>query len=549
MYALPVGSFIVSGQSKIVAKNARGFYALYGKYPDFEIDSTDDNISDFSQTVDLTKHSSWGTGSLSLTNTGDEIILLDANDVVVDAVVFEGGIHPGTLAHSGVTTGHSIARDPIDEDTNNCNADFKDKKNPQPGYDWIYETENGFTQIGLVADDGNAENEKYLSAERDLTTAGYLYFGPYDHNFAAGNYQVNFRLKVNDKTISDPVVRIDAHNNGGSGWYVWRDIKGIDFANNNIWQNFDLWWERVDEGNMEFRVWFFDNANVGLDNIMVSEADRQIYEAEELWHNSGTLVLDPSASNGKAWQAATGDNINHMLYGPYNDLASGNYEVVFVTKVSDNTISNNVVTFDVNNTFGTDHYKRKVMRGTDFSTNNVWLGLGIGFSRIDAGVMEYRAFYEGNTTVTIDNVIVIAKNKVRYEAEDLYGATGVIVNDVGASDGQIRQARAIDHAEGWIQFGPYTTDQVAGSYRATFHLKTNDKSNVNNVARISVFNAGGSGVEQALDIKGTDFAANNTWQDFTLDFDRVNEGSMEFRVYFYDTNDVSVDWVEVGRIS
>ena len=73
-------------------------------------------------------------GRLSLNNRGDDVHLLNADKIEVDAVWYGNGGNMGPAnAASSVHAGHSIARYYDGEDTNNCKADFYDEPSPTPG--------------------------------------------------------------------------------------------------------------------------------------------------------------------------------------------------------------------------------------------------------------------------------------------------------------------------------------------------------------------------------------------------------------------------------
>ncbi len=127
MYAFPSGAQIGPGQRLVVALKASGYYALYGQYPDYEI------VETVAAVPNLSKYSAWASGSMALSNSGDEVLLLDASDQLVDAVVYEGGSLAGVVAHPGVATGHSLERSPADQDTDDCSVDFQDTNPPTPG--------------------------------------------------------------------------------------------------------------------------------------------------------------------------------------------------------------------------------------------------------------------------------------------------------------------------------------------------------------------------------------------------------------------------------
>ena len=548
MFRFPDGAKIEGGEQMVVAKNTMGFYNLYAKFPDFEIDTTDDGVTDFSETPDMTKYSSWSTGSFSLTNTGDEVLLINALDVVVDAVVFEGGNLAGVIPHPGVSLGQSIARKDLEADTNDCSVDFEKIYNPHPGYGWIYEAEDGFTNVGTMMADGSAERGLVVSAETDLTTAGYIFYGPYEDSLPEGMYQANFRLKINDNTQDQVVAIIDAHNCGGLGVYEHREIYATDFLANNSWQNFGLWFERRNEGSMEWRVWFNDEVNLSFDNVLVGRVDRLIYEAEDMWHQTGSLIKDPAMSGGAGWTAGPGDGVNYSIYGPYDSIADGGWTAGIVTRINDNQSEQGVMIFNINNTFGTDEDKNLLIKGTDFQVANGWQRVDLDFAKTDGGLMEYRVFSLALLEVIVDNIILHQTTNIRYEAENMYG-NGQIVKDNLVSGGKFRQSTVDTTEAGWMVYGPYTKDQPEGQYTAKFRLKTAENSTDDLIAIISVFNFGGSGVEEAMPIFGTDFSAVNSWHDFTIDFTRVNEGVMEYRVYFTDIADVSVDFVEIEEVT
>jgi phosphatidylserine/phosphatidylglycerophosphate/cardiolipin synthase-like enzyme len=127
MYRFPAGATIAAGQKITVALKATGFFALYGFNPTYEVIDTDPSVPNMSV------YSGWSTGTISLANTGDEVLLLNGSDAAVDVVTFEAGVYAGVTAHPGVAVGHSIERSPANQDTNNCNTDFVDRVTPTPG--------------------------------------------------------------------------------------------------------------------------------------------------------------------------------------------------------------------------------------------------------------------------------------------------------------------------------------------------------------------------------------------------------------------------------
>ena len=80
MLQFPAGSSLAPGQVIIVANNAASFFIVYGFYPNFEMTASSPAVPD------MRKALSWANGTVNLGNTGDEVLLLDNSDSLVDAL-------------------------------------------------------------------------------------------------------------------------------------------------------------------------------------------------------------------------------------------------------------------------------------------------------------------------------------------------------------------------------------------------------------------------------------------------------------------------------
>ncbi len=129
MYQFPAETVLGSNGVVVVAVTASGFRQDFpGRSPDFELLETDPTVPN------LVKYAAWGTGDWGLSNTGDEMLLLDGNDQAVDVVVYGAGSYPGVVPHpGGIAYGHSLERYPAWLDTDDCSADFRDWPYPHPG--------------------------------------------------------------------------------------------------------------------------------------------------------------------------------------------------------------------------------------------------------------------------------------------------------------------------------------------------------------------------------------------------------------------------------
>jgi uncharacterized repeat protein (TIGR01451 family) len=126
----PANTVLGRGETVVVATTATAFTAQFGFAPDFEILNTDPLVPD------LIDDPTWGDPGtfLRLGNLGDEVLLRDPNDHIVDALAYGTGSVPG-LVSCGIVSGpnHSLERFPYWRDTDDCLVDFREWPFPNPG--------------------------------------------------------------------------------------------------------------------------------------------------------------------------------------------------------------------------------------------------------------------------------------------------------------------------------------------------------------------------------------------------------------------------------
>lgn len=89
MYLFPDDAAVPAGGVVVAARCAASFAQRFGRLPDFEF--RPGACPDSPSVPDLARYTAWGRGSFNLANTGDEVLLLAADDTVVDAVAFGAG--------------------------------------------------------------------------------------------------------------------------------------------------------------------------------------------------------------------------------------------------------------------------------------------------------------------------------------------------------------------------------------------------------------------------------------------------------------------------
>jgi predicted extracellular nuclease len=126
MTRFPEAAVIEPGQVVIVAQTAVGFRARFGFNPDYEISDSDATVPD------MLRFGLWATGDLALANDGDEVLLLDANNRLIDSLNYGDSTHFFTPAIADVFAGVSIERVPANCDTDSA-ADWQPQETPTPG--------------------------------------------------------------------------------------------------------------------------------------------------------------------------------------------------------------------------------------------------------------------------------------------------------------------------------------------------------------------------------------------------------------------------------
>ncbi len=126
MMRFPDGAVIQPEQVIVVAQTAVGFRGRFGFNPDYEMRDTDPTVPV------MVHYPLWANGRILLANRGDDVLLLDDQDQIVDAVSYGDSTTFFSPAIAPVFQGQSLARIPAWCDTNSA-ADWQPLRVPTPG--------------------------------------------------------------------------------------------------------------------------------------------------------------------------------------------------------------------------------------------------------------------------------------------------------------------------------------------------------------------------------------------------------------------------------
>ncbi|MBU0647724.1 S8 family serine peptidase [Patescibacteria group bacterium] len=269
-----------------------------------------------------------------------------------------------------------------------------------------YEAEDMPGQTGKLIAESNLSHDKARMGYVNYDNPGFLVYGPYSSLEENKNYYAQFKLRTNNLAATGPIARLEVYNPGGNSPFVAKDITGQMFAEANVWQNFTVHFARGTGGTMEYRVWFYKNTDLAVDNIRVIEKSDTylIYEAEDLNLGIGEVVRD-SYNQQISVKATAGQGPGYVVYGPYTtDQSPGNYQATFKIK-NRGTSSNPLVRIDAVNVGGSGDYAYSDLYQNDFGAN-YYTNNSIYFTRTADGTMEYRVYTYGQTDIMVDSITI-----------------------------------------------------------------------------------------------------------------------------------------------
>lgn len=110
----------------LVASRGDYFRDFYGSTPDFELQDT------LADVPELAIDPSWGSGAFDLDAVNDEILILNSDGLLVDAVCWGVSSFAFWPTIPSISPGSSLARNPANQDTDSM-ADWSEQTLPDPG--------------------------------------------------------------------------------------------------------------------------------------------------------------------------------------------------------------------------------------------------------------------------------------------------------------------------------------------------------------------------------------------------------------------------------
>lgn len=306
---------------------------------------------------------------------------------------------------------------------------------------------------------------------------------------------------------------------------------------------------------------------------MAGDGPDYIYPIQQMHHNTGSRTYSYTCADRKDKFISYIGESGHLMYGPYVRLPKGPKLVILQNIYCETNLGAMIDVLKWPDVV----CQQKIIQGGQ----NIRLPLSYQVDN-ENDTWEFRLFTEGNGTVSIQdladltsyspqtcienfavtvyegNQIEITSNNelnnpqdagvlYKYNSSQLHSNCGSIDTD------GCRYASSSSHGSGHICFGPYVNNPYYGGeeYFVTFELTSAKNNSLPNdlVARIDITSNNGMTIIAARDLRRNDFCKNMKKEAFTLQIPSQAYENLEFRIYFYDSNQTYVKIHDVWMFS
>jgi hypothetical protein len=281
----------------------------------------------------------------------------------------------------------------------------------------IYEAEDLKNQPGQVVPDDKASGKRARYLASSLGKDLLLHFGPYKE-LAKGKYEARFFLRTIPQTPPGlPVATLEITANLGKSILIKKELTGVQLAQADHYPAIPLDF-RAFPGlrDFEFFIHVAHNNDFWIDRVEIiplkkRKITRLEYEAEELLSITGLQVADARAWNGKARYAqANRDKRGIMVYGPYESLPAGTYEVEFWLRcqpIQPDYPDKRVAIIEVAANVGRKILVKKVLGSKDFLPSQDYQKYPLIFEVSDkTSDLEFRVHFLAQGDLWADRIIL-----------------------------------------------------------------------------------------------------------------------------------------------
>jgi len=233
-------------------------------------------------------------------------------------------------------------------------------------------------KCSIKQDNTSASKQILYHDEKDQT--GIFWYGPYT-DLPQGLYKITFTVKVSNSSsvYESKVLTIDVTSSAGDTLLAQKKIHYMDIPSNE-WFNITLFVGLpVPTENIEFRGNGANGYNISLDTITVEQILSQPSNVKELAFDYEELKVTDNGVISEDGIITQSVGTGVIWYGPYINLAKGNYTTNFWLKLNqpaDGDLINLYITTDS----GKKIVAMSTIKSDDFVNQDTWQNFEVKFS-------------------------------------------------------------------------------------------------------------------------------------------------------------------------
>ena len=156
----------------------------------------------------------------------------------------------------------------------------------------VFEERELWTKTWKITFDEDASNKYTLVWVEGRDKADHMVFWPYSEKELPGDHRALFRMKTSDNSKEDIIAWIEVFNSNWDWLNKALFVKGTDFEENDVYQDFEIDFLRTDKWSMEYRVYYYWITDFSLDNITIFWLEESQEENEEVEEKTVEVVKE-----------------------------------------------------------------------------------------------------------------------------------------------------------------------------------------------------------------------------------------------------------------
>jgi hypothetical protein len=365
--------------------------------------------------------------------------------------------------------------------------------------------------------------------------SGFMTYGPYTSLFRNGTYKVNFKLRLDNVSADDLAIGyVEVYDSASSQSLAKKEFRRRDFASPMTYQDFDLTFSVGNSGVLEFRVYYYgysylEHAQTSVFQVSSVAPTSFLANSQTSYHQIG------SATSSTSWGVWTSNPSGFMTYGPYTSLfRNGTFKASFKLRLDNVSADDMIIGYvDVYDSASQQLLGRRAFRRREFNAPMTYQDIDLTFTAGNSSVLEFRVFYYSGSYLEHAQTTVTPVSTTAPTDLSFNGNSSDYRHNIGNPNGTAWETYVTDGA-GYMTIGPRTRVLPVGTSTATFTLAVdNNQADNGSVLRLEAFDVASNQLLATRLVTRRDFLVAGMPQNFDLNFELKQPGTIDLRVYSY----------------